>query len=189
MAITFDDLCAVLDAGEIKYRPYDESTLLTVFSWEDERVDLVCSLWEDGEFLDIRTINLAHLPRHGTLAARALPSVSRLNYAYKVARVSWDEDGELVVGASLPIEDRPELTRDQVAGLITAVCQVAVDLRGCLVTARAEPIQDDEDGHEDVPRGALATIENRSLARLLLSLGVFMIGLASLIAAAALWVR
>ena len=181
MAITPAHLREVLDASEIRYQPYDETTLLTVFSWEEERVDLVCSLWEEGEYLDVRTVNLAHLTRGGERALRALPAVSHVNFDYKVARVSWGEDGELIVGAALPLEDQEELARDQVAALITAVCQVAVDVRRALAGAGVE-----------APRAAPpagASLDLPGLGRFLLGLGVFFLGLAALIAAAAVWVR
>ncbi len=185
MAITIEHLRQVLDSAQIHYQPYDETTLLTVFSWEELRLDLVCSLWEEGEYLDVRTVGLAHLdPEDEEQIQRVLPRISRVNYDYKLARVAWEEGGELTVGAALPVEDRTRVTADQVAAMITAVCQAASEIREDL----AEPVEAEQAPAEVQPP---AGQEDRlvGLGRLLLGLGVFMLGLAALLASLALWVR
>ena len=192
MAVTFEQLCAVLDQGEIKYQPHDDTTLLTVFQWEDERIDLVCSLWEEGELLDVRTANLAHLSREDPdRTARLLPRVSRINYDYKLARVAWEDDGQLTVGASLLLEDQPAVTFDQVAALISVVCRVGVDLRRSLRAAEAEAEAEGQDqpAPEAGPPPAAKVRMLSPLAELLMSAGVFFLGLAALIAALSVWLR
>ena len=132
MATTLSEIAAHLDAAEIKYKR-KEDVIRTGFSTDlyqdhegDFGVNMVLRLEEDGELLRVQAPWAYRIPKDASPETQVavLRTINQLNWESKILQYEHDpEDGEIRLGADLPIEDG-KLTELQVTRLVRLIPQV-----------------------------------------------------------------
>ncbi len=107
MAITFDELKALVTAEGLKYFVDPEnSRLMMGVTGMCGRYQLVMSLYEGGAFLQFRSMNYLSCPAaHPSLPA-VLKALADINFQARLVKMAWDQnDGEVVAYADIWIMD------------------------------------------------------------------------------------
>nr|WP_320135062.1 YbjN domain-containing protein [uncultured Amphritea sp.] len=146
MAITLNKLEQYLDELEFNYQQKDEDTLLTGAKDENGQVMIVIRLMEDGEFLQIRTVqHLDDLVKEANDENRAalLSWMLYRNYQTKLGAWEYDpSDHDHHISIGFGIEDG-DLTLKQFARMlntITKSCEIIPEMKQVLcVEAEIDP--------------------------------------------------
>jgi hypothetical protein len=107
MAITFDDLKELVRREGLRFFvDPDEQRLMVGVSGMCGKFQLVLSLYDDGVFLQIRSINYMYCaPDHPALH-ELLKAMADANYQTRLVKFAWDRsDGEIVAYADVWLMD------------------------------------------------------------------------------------
>jgi len=107
MAITFDDLKKMLaEEGLAVFVDPDQPRLMVGISGMCGRFQLVISLYEEGTFMQFRSVNYLVCPAgHGNLP-ELLKVLADINYQTRLVKFAWDhKDGEIVAYADVWLAD------------------------------------------------------------------------------------
>lgn len=148
MAIMLSKIEQYLDFLELKYQKKDENTLLTGAKDDSGQVMIVIRLMEDGEFLQMRTVqHLDDLIKEVDEDSRIalLKWMLYANYQTKLGTWEYDSsDHDLHLSVSFPIEDG-DLTAKQFARLLhtlTSSCKSIPEMKAVMgVAAEIDPVE------------------------------------------------
>lgn len=130
MAISMHDLTSVLDGIGARYHAIDDETLLFGLTLDSVKLALVFTLGENGEFLDIRTHELATIEPTHPAYDDVTELLSKVNADKKVIKFGIDRnDGEVTAHTALAIEDNDTLTRDQIGFMLAALGSVCGEVK------------------------------------------------------------
>ena len=107
MALTLDELQGLLKAQDFKYFVHPERPALMLGArGAHGSYQIIISLQENGEFLQLRTLQYLYCKADDPHLDVALRVVAQLNYMIRMAKWGWDPtDGEIDVCADVWIED------------------------------------------------------------------------------------
>lgn len=114
MAITFDELKELVKREGLRFFvDPDEQRLMVGVSGMCGKFQLVLSLYDDGVFLQIRSVNYMYCPPDHPALHELLKAMSDANYQTRLVKFAWDrKDGEIVAYADLWIMDT-KVTQEQ----------------------------------------------------------------------------
>jgi hypothetical protein len=126
VAINIDIIRAALRKSNLKSMGLDDTTeALSFTATSTPSIFIVLSLQEDGEYLDARTFGLANCPLDSPHVDEVRQLLTSLNYRYRRSKFTLDpNDGEIIVVASLPLEDNDALPAKQLQGMILGLVAV-----------------------------------------------------------------
>jgi len=107
MAITFDDLKELVTREGLRFfvAP-DEKRLMVGVSGMCGKFQIVISLYDEGIFLQFRTVNYMTCPPNHPALAELLKAMADANYQTRLVKFAWDGgDGEVVAYADLWLMD------------------------------------------------------------------------------------
>lgn len=189
MAITVQELGRTLTSAGVKHQIIDDSSILSIFEWDDHSINLGLTLMEDGEYLEVGTVALHKVGRRPS--DEVLLMLHDQNYRFKATRLSWNDEGTVKVDACLSIEDNPTVGEKQIMGIMAAVCERAArildELRGSPVaSASASSSVSHSEPETIVPEAQPPEASSGSNPAMLIgAVGVVLIGVAAIIAALA----
>ncbi|MFO7586775.1 MAG: YbjN domain-containing protein [Gemmatimonadota bacterium] len=107
MALTLDQLQGLLKAQEFKYFIHpDQPALMAGVTGNNGSFQIVLSLQENGEFLQLRTLQYLYCRPDDPHLDATLRVIGHLNFLIKLAKWGWDpSDGEINVCADVSVED------------------------------------------------------------------------------------
>lgn len=114
MAITFDDLKELVTREGLRFfvAP-DENRLMVGVSGMCGKFQIVISLYDQGIFLQFRTVNYMTCPANHPALAELLKAMADANYQTRLVKFAWDAgDGEVVAYADIWLMDA-SLTQEQ----------------------------------------------------------------------------
>lgn len=119
MAITKNDLEAALKQKGLKHHFIDDKAAVLLMGGGPTDLKLVFQIQEDGEYLDLRTVQWATCLRGAPAFHAIMNLLAEANYKYRIAKFGWDpDDGEIAVRACLPIEKNQRLSPAQVYDMV-----------------------------------------------------------------------
>jgi len=114
MAMTFDDLKDLVTRERLRFfvAP-NENRLMVGVSGMCGKFQIVISLYDQGIFLQFRTINYMTCPANHPALAELLKAMADANYQTRLVKFAWDaSDGEVVAYADIWLMDA-SLTQEQ----------------------------------------------------------------------------
>jgi len=119
MAITTDQIVNALASHNLKFLKVDDTHILLAVRTEQASLQLGITLAEDGEYLDIRTVQLLTCPADHRNREAVMLALLGSNLEHKLVKFGWDPaDGEISASVSLPIEDSTTLLPDQLSRML-----------------------------------------------------------------------
>ncbi len=122
LAITIDQVTRALDGASLKYRRVDDTHVLLGFRGENVTLHVVLSLQEDGEYVELRTVQWASCPADHPHFHEVVDELTRQNLRLRLLKFGWDrDDGEITAEACIPLEDNRSLPTSQLQGLVMGI--------------------------------------------------------------------
>jgi len=122
LAITIDQVTQALDGASLKYHRVDDTHVLLGFRGQNVTLHVVLSLQEDGEYVELRTVQWASCPADHPHFDQVVDELTRQNLRLRLLKFGWDrDDGEITAEACIPLEDNRSLPTSQLQGLVMGV--------------------------------------------------------------------
>lgn len=122
MAVTIDQVTRALDGASLKYHRVDDTHVLLGFRGENVTLHVVLSLQEDGEYIELRTVQWASCPADHPHFDEVVDELTRQNLRLRLLKFGWDRgDGEITAEACIPLEDNRSLPTSQLRGLVMGI--------------------------------------------------------------------
>jgi len=120
MALTFDQLKALVAAEGLRFFiDPDACRLMLGVTGMCGKFQLVISLYEEGNFLQFRSVNYLCCPAGHRSLPEVLKAIADINYQARLVKFAWDQsDGEIVAYADAWIMDGT-LTQGQLSRMIS----------------------------------------------------------------------
>ena len=114
MALTFDELKDLVKREGLRFFvDPDENRLMVGVSGMCGKFQLVISLYDEGVFLQIRSVNYLYCPPDHPALLELLKAIADVNYQTRLVKFAWDgSDGEIVAYADTWLMDST-LTQEQ----------------------------------------------------------------------------
>jgi len=114
MAITFDELQQLVRKEGLRFFvDPDETRLMVGVSGMCGKFQLVISVYDEGVFLQIRSVNYMYCPPDHPALPELLKAMADVNYQTRLVKFAWDRaDGEIVAYADAWLMDST-LTQQQ----------------------------------------------------------------------------
>lgn len=122
VAITIDQVTRALDGASLKYHRVDDTHVLLGFRGKNVTLHVVLSLQEDGEYVELRTVQWASCPADHPHFDEVVDELTRQNLRLRLLKFGWDrDDGEITAEACIPLEDNRSLPTSQLQGLVMGI--------------------------------------------------------------------
>lgn len=122
LAITIDQVTRALDAASLKHHRVDDTHVLLGFRGKNVTLHVALSLQEDGEYLELRTVQWASCPADHPNFEGVVDELTRQNLRLRLLKFGWDrDDGEITAEACIPLEDNRSLPTSQLQGLVMGI--------------------------------------------------------------------
>lgn len=107
MAMKMDDLKRILEGEKLRYFIDPErDAVLIGFGGVNGRLQLVVSLWLDGQFLQFRSFDYGSCQSDNPHLPALLRCLAEINYRVRLVKFAWDpSDGEISATADLWLMD------------------------------------------------------------------------------------
>ncbi|NQT17810.1 MAG: YbjN domain-containing protein [Planctomycetes bacterium] len=114
MAITFEELQDLVKKEGLRFFvDPDDQRLMVGVTGMCGKFQLVISLYDDGVFLQVRSVNYLNCPPDHPALGEVLQAIADVNYQTRLVKFAWDRvDGEIVAYADAWLMDA-SLTQDQ----------------------------------------------------------------------------
>jgi len=122
LAITIDQVTQALDEASLKYHRVDDTHVLLGFRGQHVTLHVVLSLQEDGEYVELRTVQWTSCPADHPGFEQVVDELTRQNLRLRLLKFGWDRgDGEITAEACIPLEDNRSLPTSQLQGLVMGI--------------------------------------------------------------------
>ncbi len=160
MATTVQELKAILDEEEVRYREREDGALVSSWTTKhytdgdgDKALIIVVELDENGEYIKIFAPGAYKAV--GPHQDAFLRACSMIQWRTKLIQFEWDEtDGEIRPVVEFPIEDS-NLTKNQLMRCIIGICRILDDFHPALERALKEGVVElpERPGARIIPSG------------------------------------